>query len=303
MSQWSSPFEWGCRFYRRLQEATAGRLYRGIILYNERLSQDTKTLRNRKRIILLLSAFIGLVLVSFSTLPQAYASKVSKTTSMFGAGYLATVSMPGELTQVTADWNQPALTCQPSLGGAQTEFEGVTITNATFGGFLLATVGVCPSGPGGPGYVAVLVPLGVPTLTVLPLTVTPGDNFSGSLTFSPSTETVTANLADLSTGQSASSALPQPSTPIAFNTAGWVMISGGTPVPGGPPVLNTLAEFGVPITFSHCSATVSGNTSTLSQFSSISRLTMVDSSANTMATASHLASHGSSFMITWISST
>ncbi len=259
-----------------------------------------KMLKNNMRMTLLLSALIGLMLVSFATLPQAYASQVSKTTSTGGAGYLATVSS-GEFTQVTAEWNQPVITCQPSLGGNQVELEGVLIGNGTLaaagsGGLLLLTGGQCTPGLGNPGYFAFLAQMGLPGLpgtTIFGLTVTPGDKFSGSLTFSPSTGTVTADLTDLSTGQSASAGSPQPSTPIVFTLAGWTT----------GPFQNTLAEFSPPITFSHCSATVSGNTYAISQLSTVSRVTMVDSGNNTMATASHLSMHGSSFKVTWVSST
>jgi hypothetical protein len=265
---------------------------------------DMKMPKNNSRMTLLLPALIGLMLVSFATLPQAYASQLPKTTSTSGAGYVATVSS-GEFTQVTAEWNQPAITCQPSLGGGKpAEFEGVTITNATsgasvlsMGGYFLFTVGGCGLGHGAPPYFAGWVQLGVTGLNGL-FPVTPGDKFSGSLTFSPSTGTVTANLTDLSTGQSVSFALPQFSTPIVFTVVGWIMTP-GYPSPG---VLGTLAEFNAPITFSHCSATVSGNTYAISQLSTVSRITMVDSGGNMMATTSHLGKHGSSFKVTWVSS-
>jgi hypothetical protein len=260
-------------------------------------------LKNNMRMTLLLSALIGLMLVSFATLPQAYASQVSPTPNTGGAGYFATLSS-GEFTQITAEWNQPAITCQPSLGGNQVELEGLAMgNNGGSGGLLLLTGGGCTPSLGNPGYGAILNQVGLlgPGSTILGLTVTPGDNFSGSLTFSPSTGTVTADLTDLSTGQSASSAFLQPSTPIVFTFAGWTTGPFGTPGVGQ----NTLAKFSPPITFSHCSATVSGNTFTISQlskFSTVSRNTMVGLSGNTMATTSPLSMHGSSFKVTWVSS-
>ncbi len=289
-------FDSGCTLYRRLQEATIGSLQASFILYSQRgLNGDMKMLKKNTRITLLLSALIGLVLVSFSTVPQAHASQVS-TTSRGLAGYFATVSS-GEFTQVTAEWNQPAITCQPSLGEAQIEGEGVGIQDPTSSTVdLLFTGGSCTPLL---GYAAAIFASAMPGPIVLSLTVAPGDKFSGTLTFSPSTGAVTAELTDLSTGQSVSSALSQPSTPILFTVAGWFMFPGGTP--SGAP--NALAEFNTPITFSHCSATVSGNTSSIAGFSNVSRLTLVDGSGSTMATTSHLSRQGSSFKVIWISST
>ena len=64
-----------------------------------------------------------------------------------------------------------------------------------------------------------------------------------------------------------------------------------------------LAQFSVPVKFSHCTVMASGQTFTISKIETLMRFTMVDGSGTTMATASSLSRAGLSFKVTWVSST
>ncbi len=260
-------------------------------------------LKNDARKTVLLSAVIGLVLASLSTVPAVYASDVSKISSLGFAGYAGGFSV-GE---IKAEWNQPAITCQPGLAQAQLEETLLGIEDAAQE-FSIGTTAVCPQASSTPQYQAIVQStfflIGpAPTQILLSLTVSPGDVFSASITFSPPspfTSQVTETLTDLSTSQSASqtqtSAFPGASGRFAF----WGVASS---MFENPSVANTLSQFSEPIRFSHCNATVSGNTFTISKFETVDRLTLVDGSGNTMATTSSLSKAGSSFKVTWVSST
>lgn len=243
-------------------------------------------LRNSARLIVLLLALIGLALASFGTVPLVNASDVSRIGSPVGAAYVGTVSS-GVITLATADWNQPAVTCQPNLDG-QGERTGIYMSNSsTF--YFMGTEEFCLDGT--PVYSTETAVNGA-TSGVFVLTVNPEDEFSASFTFSPSTQILTAKITDISTGQSASATFPQAFSPGMPTLASWTVNR-----------LGNLAQFNVPIRFSNCTVTVSGRTFTISRMETLLRVTMVDSSGNTMASTSSLSRAGSSFKVTWIGST
>jgi hypothetical protein len=250
-------------------------------------------LKNKARMTILLSALVGLVFASFGTVPLANASDVSKMGSQGGAGYVGIIS-PGEITHLTAEWNQPAVTCQPSLA-EQSEFANLGIANSSTE-FFLATVGDCAQGSLTPTYFAaavyVLTGANIPlNFVVLTLAVNPGDAFSASINLSPSTHILTANMTDVSTSQSASATFTQASFPVMPTVVAWDVAG------------SSFTQFSVPIRFSNCTATVSGQTFTISKIETLVRFTKVDAAGNTMATTSSLSRAGSSFKVTWVSST
>jgi hypothetical protein len=253
-------------------------------------------LKNNMRMTLLLSALIGLVLASFATVPTvnaAHISHVCQTGNAACAGYIGAISA-GEITYVTAEWNQPVVTCQPLLGIRQAINMGIGIANPNPGStFIVGIHDECAQGSSVPTYVAgVIFGSGK---TVFTLTVNPGDEFSVSITLSPSTQILTASITDLTTGQSASAIFTEGAFPTMPTTVSWGA--------GIDTAIAALAQFSVPIRFSHCSVTVSGQTFTISKIGTLVRYTMVDGAGNTMATTSPLHKHGSSFQVTWVSST
>jgi hypothetical protein len=268
-------------------------------------------LKNNMRMTLLLSALIGLVLASFATVPPVNAvantplSHVSKLNFPGVAGYVANTSS-GVITYATSEWNQPAVTCQPGLPKDQAVSAGLLIRNSSTL-FFLDTAGDCAKGSLSATYAAFIVcsensKSCIPGKgrLLLSLTVNPGDTFSASFTISPTTQVLTASITDVSTGQSASATADPSSLPAL---AGFVPTAVGWGIETALSMNLLLSQFNVPIRFSNCSATVSGQTLTISKIGTLVQYTMVDLKGNTLATTSHLSKHGSSFQVTWVSST
>jgi hypothetical protein len=254
-----------------------------------------KMLKNNTKIAVLVPALIGLVLASLVAIPLANASGVTKIKSSGGAGYQAIISS-GEITQATAQWNQPAITCQPSLS-EQSEISGLVIENSTTGLFI-STIAACNQGSNNPVYAAFFI-YGVngaasPIFQTSPnLAVHGGDQFSATISIQPSTQILNASITDLSTGKLASETFAQGSFPANPRLVSWGL---GITSPA-------LAQFSIPIRFSNCTVTVSGNAFTISKSGTVTAVTMVDSAGNTMVSTSSLSKAGSSFKLTWVSST
>lgn len=128
-------------------------------------------------------------------------------------------------------------------------------------------------------------------MTGLSVIVAPDDILSGTITFNPTTQIVNVTMTDVTHSETGS--VGDRFSGFSPTFAGWVIGNGG----------GALAEFPSPITFSGGTVVDHGSKLKISQLSSLTELVMVDSSGYVMAEPSALATTGTAFSITWVSST
>lgn len=182
-------------------------------------------------------------------------------------------------THVIGSWTQPAATCsagENSWSSPWVGLDGDTSNTVEQTG----TDSDCTNGS--PTYYAwyEMYPKGT---VQIPMTVTPGDSFTGEVTYSAGAFTL--KLTDNTTNKTFSTTISEKRAHLA--SAEWIEEG---------PSSGTLTNFGT-VTFTGAAATINGSTGSLSSFSSANPITMVTSSGTARATPSSVKS--GSFSVTW----
>jgi hypothetical protein len=251
---------------------------------------------------------IGTVFLMLAPVPVVYAklsspylastsqlgTGITMTTNKFFGGYVGSVTS-GTITKISASMNAVGVSCQPSLSQGQSLVIVFGPSNSGNPSIFasLAVVMDCVKGSSIASYKATASFGGVGGF-VLPITIKPGDQISASITLNLATKNVMVKLTDLTSGKSASHSAVVKGA--AFDSAGWEMGVDGS-------IGSFLAKFTTPIKYSGCSVVDSGTMLTISQLSSVTEVTFVDSSGHTLAQPTALSSTGNSFKVNWVRST
>src|SRR3989449_6264263 len=132
-----------------------------------------------------------------------------------------------------------------------------------------------------------------PSFLISGMTITPGDHITAQASFSGRSFTVT--ITDTTTGASFSTSAKVRSA--QRSSAEWI-----AEAPSSSGGILPLANFGT-VSFSSCTATISGTTGTIGSFgAAVQQITMVTSSGTVKAQPSALSGSGDSFSVTWKSS-
>jgi hypothetical protein len=202
----------------------------------------------------------------------------SSSTSTNWSGYDITGS---GATHVIGTWTQPSVTCsagENSWSSPWVGLDGDTSNTVEQTG----TDSDCSGGK--PTFYAwyEMYPKG--TVQITSLRVQPGDSFTGEVTYSSGTFTL--SLTNNTTGQHFSTAIASKRASLA--SAEWIMEG---------PSKGTLSNFGQ-VSFSGASATINGQTGSLSSFANPNAITMVTSSGASRAVPSSISGQ-SSFSVAW----
>jgi hypothetical protein len=210
----------------------------------------------------------------------------------------------GSITNISARWNMPPVTCQLSLSEKQQVLqivEAVSPTGKVY--FAILTGELCKRYQ---GYTFVLSPEfayggidGSTGVVQTSLVVNQGDNMSGSISINATSNKIVWVITDVARRETASFTAIIPGASIA-NNAFW-MVQG--PYSCSPKRCKiALAQFGAPIEFTGCTFVSSGKTFPLSQLPSLTKETLVDGKGQVMAKTSAI-SHGTGFSVTFVKST
>ena len=133
------------------------------------------------------------------------------------------------------------------------------------------------------------------------MTIKPGDSISASVQYEGSNE-FELSITDNTTGKSFSTEQSFKASPVARSSAEWI-VEALTLVGGGGSSQSALANFGT-ITFTNASATINGVTGPIndSAWQAVA-INMVNSSGSLLDTTSALGSSGTSFTVTFDSTT
>src|SRR3989454_8549240 len=132
-----------------------------------------------------------------------------------------------------------------------------------------------------------------PSFLINGMTITPGDHMTAQASFSGRSFTVT--ITDTTTGASFSTSARV--TSAQRSSAEWI-----AEAPSSSGGVLPLADFGT-VSFSSCTATVSGTPGTIGSFgAAVQQITMVSTSGAVKAQPSALSGSGDSFSVTWKSS-
>jgi hypothetical protein len=223
----------------------------------------------------------------------------TSVTSPISAGYFGFNS--GPVSEIEARWNIPNVTCQSSLGKTQTVIPELLLEGPSPAGskssivaLALATLTYCTATGTKPSTQAFVVFLGSNNVTQsknLTVKLKGGDEVSGSIVVTASTDSVVAQLENLHTSKTSSYTATVASASVvrdpywAVNTA------------------QVLGKFKKqPVSFLSCFYVAGGTTNPISALPTLYEVTMVDAKKHTMATVSGLTA-GSAFTVTWKRST
>lgn len=235
-------------------------------------------------------AFV-LVLLSSPIVYGSGTTAITKMNTNYAAGYIGSV-VSGDISKLTVNFVVPTVACQSSLPEAQTVGVVVTLAGVSGLSFLLNQNTICDQGSSSPRYVALFTVCSTSCNgNGFPLTLTSGDKLSYLLAINLVTNKVVATLTDVTTGQKASYSVVQPGA-NTMTTAYW-FVEGG----------QALTQFVHPITFSNCHIVVGGVKEPISSLTGLSQYNLVDGSNNLMAKTSALSASGTSFKVTFVSST
>ncbi|HZU14728.1 MAG TPA: G1 family glutamic endopeptidase [Chloroflexota bacterium] len=202
---------------------------------------------------------------------------LGRGTSTNWSGYDVTGS---GATHVIGSWTQPSVTCGPGENSWSSPWVGIDgDTSNTVE--QTGTDSDCSSGT--PTYYAwyEMYPKGT---VQIPMTVTPGDSFTGEVTYSAGNFTL--RLTDNTTKKSFSTTIADKHAHEA--SVEWIMEG---------PSNGELSDF-KSVTFTGTNATINGVTGSLYSFTNADPITMVTSSNTPRATPSSVSSNGS-FSVTW----
>jgi hypothetical protein len=223
--------------------------------------------------------------------------KASTTSSLNWAGYVVT-GASGSITTASGSWVQPAVTC-PSSGNTYAAFwvgiDGYSDSTVEQTG----TLAECQSGTA--TYFAWYEFYPRPSFEITTISVHAGDVMSASVQYTSGKFVVT--ITDVTTGQTFSTSAKVNAQRTSAEWIAEAPSSGGSILP--------LADFGTASFGSDYTgvastnyATISGTTGAIGSFgTSVVAITMVDSSGGVKASSSSLSSDGTSFTVTWYSST
>ncbi len=250
--------------------------------------------------LFLISAFA--VLPAAAIAPSFLASgpivKAGTTSSLNWAGYVVT-GAAGSVTDAAGSWVQPGVTC-PSSGNTYAAFwvgiDGYSDSTVEQTG----TLAECQSGTA--TYFAWYEFYPRPSFEIKTISVHAGDVISANVQYANGKFVVT--ITDVTTGKTFSTSAKINSA--QRSSAEWIAeapSSGGSILP--------LADFGTSSygldytgVASTNYATVGGTTGAIGSFgTSVVAITMVDSAGGVKASPSSLTSDGTSFTVTWYSST
>lgn len=237
-------------------------------------------------------AFLALGSASVGASPRAYGTlnaSVTQTSSLNWVGY-ADSAAANTVTAVNGAWTEPAVKC-PSHGTLYAAFwvgiDGFNSNTVEQTG----TLAQCSRGVATYSAWWELYPLNS-IQPISTMTVAPGDSITASVTYSSSGYTMT--ITDHTNGGSFSTTGNQSGT--SRSSAECV---GERPSSGGS--LTSLANFGT-MTFSSCTATISGVTAGIGAYASTYAITMVNNHHATLATVSATSNSGQTFSVTWVRS-
>jgi hypothetical protein len=187
------------------------------------------------------------------------------------------------VTKVVGSWVEPAVKCtKTSLSGFWVGIDGYTSTSVEQTGTAAGCTGTSPY------YYAWYEMYPASPVTISKMKVTPGDTLTASVTYNSAKKFVLA-IKDVTTGVSFSIAKALASA--ARSSAEWIV-----EVPG-----SALADFGT-VTFSGCSATISGVTGPIQTSTSTWEAAdlSIGTSTTHQETTGSLNSAGNGFTATWL---
>jgi len=216
---------------------------------------------------------------------------LTKVHSSNWAGYAAVTTTSGAVSKVSGSWIEPTVTC-PTNG------TGLSIVAFWVGidGFSSSTVeqtGTLAECSGSTliGYADWWELYPTNSIQVFG-TINAGDHISAHVTWNGGSS-FTMYIKDTTTGVAFSKTASQSATETSAECIGEAPTSSGSIVP--------LPDFGR-VTFSSCTAKISGVTGGIGSFSTVYQITMVDSSSHVMAQPSSLTNN-KTFHITWKAAT
>ena len=246
---------------------------------------------------------LPLVILVFPTATSAQTTTVATANSTVYGGYSGFVSM-GSITNISARWNVPPVTCQLSLSARQAFFQIIEVVSPTGKAYFAITTGeLCKRFS---AFTFVLSPEfayggidGSTGVLQTSLLVNQGDNISGSISINATSNKIVWMVKDTTRGESASFTAIVPGASIV-NNAVWMLQGPNSCSPRGCRV--DLAQFSAPLKFSDCTFAASGKTLPLSHLPSLTKVMLVDGKARAMAKTSGISS-GTGFNLTFVRST
>ena len=216
-----------------------------------------------------------------SSQPAGHAPRHSfgRGTSTNWSGY----AVPGTAaSDVVGTWTEPTVTCAVGENSWSSPWVGIDgDTSRTVE--QIGTDSDCRNGT--PVYYA-WYEMYPKSLVTVPITVSPGDSFTGEVT-SGSSGAFILKLTDNTTG--ASFQTTQPSRKAQRTSVEWIMEG---------PSSGQLSDFGS-VPFSAASATISGQTNSLGLFANPESITMVTNQGVVRAMPSNVINNGTSFGVSW----
>jgi Peptidase A4 family len=221
-------------------------------------------------------------------LAPAVTGSVIPATSSNWAGYGAVGSAKHTVTSISASWVEPALTCTSKtayvafwvgIDGLVSSAPSVEQTG---------TLGYCSGGSA--AYVAWWEIYPVNDIQeISKITVTPGDHFTASVTYSSSTTDFTMKITDTTTGATFTKNM-------AYSSAARETAECIAERPSSGSTLLPLADFGK-VKFIACDATISGTNAGIGTFATVYQIDMVKG-GKTLASTGALKS-SKTFTVTW----
>jgi hypothetical protein len=221
-------------------------------------------------------------------LAPAPTAGITPATSSNWAGYGAVGSATLTVTKISASWVEPTLKCTSTTAIAVfwVGIDGMVSTAPSVE--QVGTIGECVGGVA--SYAAWWEVYPVNAIQVIStITVSPGDHFTASVTYSTTTLKFAMKITDTTTGatftkdKAYSKAMRETAECIAER-------------PSGSSGLYPLANFGT-ATFTDCKATISGTSAGIGTFATVYEITMA-TSVHSLAVPSALTG-STTFTVTW----
>src|SRR5881296_4533327 len=254
-------------------------------------SQTHLTISSASATALILLSFLSLA--SAATIPQlilAPRTHDGRFQSTNWSGYAVT-GPSGSVSDAKGSWTVPAIqgSC-PSTNQYSSFWVGIDGFNS---GTVEQTGTDSDCQNGAPTYYAWFEFYPHPSFLINGMAITPGDHMTAQASFSGRSFTVT--ITDTTTGASFSTSAKVRSA--QRSSAEWI-----AEAPSSSGGILPLANFGT-VSFSSCTATISGTTGTIGSFgAAVQQITMVTSSGTVKAQPSALSGSGDGFSVTWKSS-
>jgi Peptidase A4 family len=219
-------------------------------------------------------------------------ASITTYTSTNWAGYGAVGSATDTVTAVSASWIEPTLTCKSatSIAVFWVGIDGMVSSAPSVE--QTGTIGECVGGVASYGAWWEVYP--VNSIQVISsITVTPGDHFTASVTYSSATSKFAMKITDTTTGATFTKKM-------AYSSAARETAECIAERPSGSSGLYPLANFGK-ATFTDCKATISGTSAGIGTFATVYEITMA-TTVHSLAVPGALKS-STTFTVTWKHST